>query len=240
MQAILNIAIRAARKAGAHLLRERERMDNFIDGRELSTLQGQAETILREVIAKAYPDHGVHVLQAGEALPEQETIWHLDLVNGAENLARNLPNFAIVLLVVERGVARHGLVFSPMTDEIYTASKGDGVQCNNYRLRVSKNTELANATIASAQPELELRAAGSQIYNQACPVLDLAYVAAGRLDAFCGENLSPLELQIGNLLIKEAGGLAGDLSGGHDMDSKKQMLAANSKLFKAIVQQRQS
>lgn len=240
MQAILNIAIRAARQAGAHLLRERVRMDAIISGKDLTTLQGQAETMITEVITKAYPEHGISAVHSGLETDGQDTIWHLDIVNGLQNLARNIPHYAIVMLVEEKEMPKYLLVFDPMTDEIFTAYQGGGVQCNEYRLRVSNTVDLDSIIIASAQSQDALIEAGIEVYNQGSPLLALAYVAAGRIDAFCGENLSPLELKAGNMLVKEAGGLVGDMHGGHDMIAKKQLLAANTKLFKALVQQKNS
>jgi myo-inositol-1(or 4)-monophosphatase len=240
MQAILNIAIRAARQAGAHLLRERVRMDAIIGGKDLTTLQGQAETMITEVIAKAYPEHGINAVHSGLEAENKDTVWHLDIVNGLQNFARNIPHYAIVMLIEDKGMPKYTLVFDPMTDEIFTAYKGGGVQCNEYRLRVSNTADLENVIIASAQSQNALMDAGIEVYNQGSPILALAYVAAGRIDAFCGENLSPIELKVGNMLVKEAGGLIGDLQGGHDMATKKQLLAANTKLFKALVQKNKS
>lgn len=242
MQAILNIAIRAARRAGATLLRERSRLDSQLSHDNVYKLQAQAEAIMVDIIQKAYPDHGI---ATANATSDAKTIWHLELVSGFENLLRNIPHYAVVIVIEEQKKPRYTLVYDPNTEEIFTAAAGAGAKCNDYRLRVNKCWQLQGALLAtsllqggeltSATLLAELNAEGSSLYNQGCTALSLAYVAAGRLDGFMGMGLSRTVLKAGILLLNETGALVSDWQGAHEYEQKRELLTANPKLFKILV-----
>lgn len=247
MQAILNIAIRGVRKAGAYLLRERERLETNVGADKIKTLQGQAETIMKEVIEKAYPDHAI--VAASTALPETlpDTVWYVEVVSGFENLLRNIPHYAFVISIEEKGKVKYSLIYNPHTDEIFTAAAGGGAQCNSYKIRMQPNRSMDEAIFASsmlqagqlknAQLLADLNNTGAAFYNQGCSALSLASVAAGRIDGFFGKALSKTVLNAGVLLIKESGGLVADFSGGLDILQKGELVASTSVLFKALLKE---
>ena len=243
MQAILNIAIRAARKAGSSLIRERARLDNKFSENIVLKLQAQAEAAMVDVINKAYPDHGV----VTSTLPdtEAETVWYIEMVSGFENLLRNIPHYAIVVVIEEQQKPRYSLIYDPNSEEIFTAVFGGGAQCNDYRLRTNQVASfngalLATSTLQAGQLKTVdilagLNSQGTAFYNQGCSALSLAYVAAGRVDGFFGTALSKTVLNAGILLLNEAGALMGDWQGTHDHLQKYELVAANPKLFKLLV-----
>ena len=244
MQAILNIAIRAARKAGAHILREHLRLNTNFSHENVHKLQIQAETMMIDIIQKAYPEHGVVTTNTDPS--EAETVWHIELVSGFENLLRNIPHYALVIVIAERQKPRYTLVYDPNTEEIFTAVAGGGAQCNDYRLRTNKCGQLQGALLATSTLTLQagelkvptlltaLSAAGSSFYNQGCAALSLAYVAAGRLDGFFGVGLSKIVLNAGLLLLNETGALVSDWQVAHQYLEKLELLTANPKLFKLL------
>lgn len=247
MQAILNIAIRGVRSAGAYLLRERERLDTYIEAEKIITLQGQAETLMKEAISKAYPDHAIIAphSEMPETLPD--SVWYVEVVSGFENLLRNIPHFAFVISIEEKGKVKYSLIYDPHTNEFFTAAAGGGAQCNASKLRMKPTRTLNEAIFATSMlqagqlknPELlaRLNETGVALYNHGCSALSLAAVAAGRVDGFFGKALSKTVLNAGMLMIKESGGLVADFSGGLDMLVKGELVASTSVLFKALLKE---
>lgn len=246
MQAILNIAIRGVRKAGAYLLRERDHLGTACTEAKILSLQQQAELIIKEHISKAYPDH--NLIASHNDLPEKlaDTVWYIEVVSGYENLLRNIPHYSFVISIEEKSKVKYSLIYDPHSDEIFTAAAGGGAQCNSSKLRVTQcknfndaivaTTTLQSGSLKTAEHVVELNAKGAALYNQGCSALNLAYVAAGRIDAFYGSGLSQTVLNAGVLLIKESGGLVADLTGAVNFAAKGELLAANSKLLKLLVQ----
>lgn len=244
MQAILNIAIRGVRKAGAYLVRERERLETHPDNNKIITLQTQAEAIIAEAVTKAYPDHALNSTNTTAEVDSVAT-WFVEVVCGYENLLRDLPHYAIVITIEENGKTKHCLVADPMTDEIYTATAGQGAQLNTYKMRMPKKANLQDAIFTTSMlqagqmksPELlsNLNAEGVTLYNQGCSALGLAYVAAGRLDGFFGTALSKTVAEAGALLVQESGGLVADLKGGFDFAKTGELIACHAKLFKTVL-----
>ena len=246
MQAILNIGIRAIRKAGGLLLRERVRLGVLPSAKAIKCLQTNAETVITEIINKAYPEHDILVEGIDETETHLRTIWRMEIANGLENLLRNIPHYAIVLAISDKNKIKYALVYDPHSEEIFTAVDGGGAQCDGRRLRVANSLTLHNslwATSALQATQLQfsdllasLNQQSVSLYSQGCSALSLAYVAAGRVDGFFGSGLSKTVLQAGKLLIQEAGGLIGDLHGGHDYVQKEELMTANPKMFKHILQ----
>lgn len=242
MQAILNIAIRAARKAGALVLRERSRLDAKFSHENVHKLQLQAEAVMIDIIQKAYPDHGVVTTNTDSTTAS--TVWHIELVSGFENLLRNIPHYALVIVIEEQQKPRYTLVYDPNTEEIFTAVAGGGAQCNDYRLRANKYGQLSGALLATSSLQAgelhdtsllaALNAEGSSFYSQGCAALSLAYVAAGRIDGFFGAGLSRIVLNAGILLLNETGALISDWQGAHEYSQKLELLTANAKLFRLL------
>jgi myo-inositol-1(or 4)-monophosphatase len=247
MQAILNIAIRGVRKAGAYLMRERERLETHPSSDKISPLQAYAESLISEAVNKAYPDHTVISSHSAAVETVNDAVWYLEVVSGYENLVRNIPHYAFVINIEEKNKTKYGLIYNPHTDEIFTAVAGGGAQCNTYKLRIKTHNHLNDAILATSQLQAgqlkkaeqlqTLNQAGAALYNEGCSALSLAYVAAGRLDGFFGSALSKTVINVGSLFIKESGGLVGDLTGGVAYLQKGELLAANPKLFKTLIQE---
>ena len=245
MQAILNIATRAARKAGAYVLRERDRLETPCNIELLAAIQQQAEFFMTEIIEKAYPDHGIVTASTSASDKTYDTTWYIEIVSGLENLVRQIPHYAIAIVIEEHSKPKYTLVFDPNCDEIFTASIGGGAKCNNHKIRVSNMSALHAAVFSTStlqagqldhfQSLNELNDEGCAIYNQGCSMLSLAYVAAGRIAGFFGGALSNTVINAAVLLIKEAGGLSVDLQGGLECTKKGELLCANPKLLKLLV-----
>lgn len=242
MKPILNIALRGARKAGSFLVYERVRLDVAAKPEALQDLQLNAEMILRETISKTFPEHAIVTEIPNFSEIKADVVWYLQTISGQENFIRNIPHYAISIVVYEQQKAQHVLIYDPNCEEFFVASLGGGAKCDDYRIRVSNASELTNALLMTSDAFMQsttitnLRAQKANFYFQGCAILGLAYVAAGRADAFCGTHLSALELAAANLLLPEAGALLGDFHGGHDYVAKQELIAANPKLFKTCVQ----
>ncbi len=241
MQAILNIGIRAARRGGAVLLRERSRLVVNASEQSFDKLESQVKWVMHAIVQKAYPDHAIDAVD-GTA----DVVWHM-AIDGFANLVRDIPHAAIVILIKQQRRSQHALIYDPYTDEIFTATAGTAGQCNDYRLRVSccysfKNAILSTSLLqgkqlnqAGADMLAQLNAEGAAFYHQGCPALSLAYVAAGRIDAFFACALEKTIIDAGVLLVNAAGGLSGDWQGGHLHAQKMQLVAANAKLFRVLL-----
>jgi myo-inositol-1(or 4)-monophosphatase len=245
MSPILNIAKRAARQGGAFLLRERERLDMRIDAVEAEDLLSKTEALLIDVIQKSHPKHGIASTFYEAKNPDAEIVWHLQIVAGKENLMRNIPSVALVIVITnQRQVVEHALVFEPYTDEIFTATEGSGAQCNRYRLRGTKSIHLNEQVMLGCYFESadhwlatqKLSKERAKLMVSQCPVMAMAYVAAGRLDGFVGQGLTALDVMAGQLFIKETGGLSTDFSGDHHSVHKGEVVAGSPKLLKSLLQ----
>ncbi|TDQ38456.1 inositol monophosphatase family protein [Thiopseudomonas denitrificans] len=258
MQPMLNIALRAARAAGELIVRSMDRLDslsvNEKDSKDYVTQVDQAaEKTIVNTILKAYPDHGIlgeegsSVAGQGEGADYQ---WVIDPLDGTTNYIHGIPHFAVSIACKYRGRVEHAVIYDPMLDEEFLASRGRGATLNGRRLRVTKRNNLTHAVLATGFPfrdgqmehidnylamfrELAGQSAG--IRRAGAASLDLAYVAAGRYDGFWEYGLSEWDMAAGALLIQEAGGLISDFAGGHQFLDNGHVVAGNPKCFKAIL-----
>jgi myo-inositol-1(or 4)-monophosphatase len=233
MQAVLNIAIRSARKAAAYIIGERERLGVPADMDRLDKILENAEYLFVEGMRASHPEYAYFTRYQPAPEAEGETQCHIEVVDGLENLVRDIPHYALVMSIVTEGKPAHCMVYDVYTDQIFSASVGKGAQWNEFKCRVSSITKLDEAAISLG--EVDKAPSVARTYQQGCASLGLAYVAAGRVDAFMGRNLSPAVLVAGCLLVKEGSGMVADLTGGLDYEKKGEVLAANVKLFKALV-----
>ena len=253
MHPILNIATRAARRAGNTITRAIERLDtiHFTEKQHndfVSEIDQQAEREIIEEIHKAYPSHGILAEESG-ITPGDEYVWIIDPLDGTTNFLHGFPHFAISIAIQYRGRVEHGIIYDPMRQEFFTASRGAGARVNERRLRVTEKKSLEGTLLGTGFPfkqqqvlgpyletfkAISLHAAG--IRRAGSATLDLAYVAAGRLDGFWEIGLSPWDLAAGTLMIKEAGGLVGDFNGGENFMQTGNIVAGNPKIFKALLQ----
>lgn len=254
MHPILNIAISAAHKAGNIMLRSFDRLDTINTTAKglndfVTDVDKKAEQEIIAIIRKAHPDHQIIAEESGLHQGLGECEWIIDPLDGTYNYMRGFPHFSVSIAFRYRGKLQHGLVYDPIRQEMFTASRGEGARLNERRIRASTVTKLQNALIATSFPmrypeqlpeflrlfqQLML-----QISKMRCPgsaALDLAYVAAGRTDGYIEQTLKPWDIAAGALLVKEAGGLVGDWQGEENYLDSGNIIAGNPKIFSALTQ----
>jgi myo-inositol-1(or 4)-monophosphatase len=252
MHPMLNIAIRAARSAGNIIVRNLDRVDRLtIRTKErndfVSEVDRQAEDEIISILRRAYPQHGILAEESGSQAGD-EYQWIIDPLDGTTNFLHGFPQFAVSIALRHKGRLEQAVVYDPLLQELYTASRGAGAQLNERRIRVTRQAGLEGALLGTgfpfkAQQHLDayldmFRALFPQtagIRRAGSASLDLAYVASGRLDGFWEIGLNVWDMAAGVLLIQEAGGLCGDFVGGHDYLRHGHIVAANPKLFQQIL-----
>jgi myo-inositol-1(or 4)-monophosphatase len=222
-----------------------DRLEYSSKGRNdyVSQADVEAERAVLDVLTRAYPDHGIIAEESGEREGSEYT-WVIDPLDGTTNFLHGFPMFAVSVAVTRGGVLEHGVVYDPLHDEMFTASRGEGAQLNGKRLRVSTTRQLAPSLLGTGFPFRDLGIIEpwmrsfqsllpktSGIRRAGAAALDLAYVAAGRLDGFWEFGLKPWDMAAGALLIREAGGLVADVSGGQDFLENGNLVAANPLIF---------
>lgn len=254
MHPTVNIAVKAARNAGNVILRYLDKRDQLTVSKKshndfVSEVDRFAEQEIVSLIKKTYPDHSIMAEEGGEQQGSPDYQWIIDPLDGTTNYLHGFPQFAVSIALKSKGKLEHAVIYDPISQELFTASRGGGATLNDRRMRVSNAKGLEGALLGTGfpfkQPQhldcylqtfkaLHPNAAG--IRRAGSAALDLAYVAAGRLDGFWEIGLKPWDMAAGILLIQEAGGLVGDFSGGHDFMKTGNIIAGNPKLFKAIAQ----
>ncbi|MGD2074719.1 MAG: inositol-1-monophosphatase [Gammaproteobacteria bacterium] len=255
MHPMLNIAVRAARNAGDIIVRHLNRLDQLsVSSKErndfVSEADRQAEAEIIAVIRKAYPNHSVLAEESGGHGGSEEFQWIIDPLDGTTNFLHGFPQFAVSIGLKHKGRLDQGVVYDPLRQELFTASRGSGAYLDNRRIRVSRQTSLNGALLGTGFPYKNqqhldaylnmfraLIADTAGIRRPGSAALDLAYVAAGRLDGFWELGLRPWDMAAGVLLIHEAGGLVGDLAGGHSYLENGNVVAATPKLFPAMLRE---
>ena len=257
MHPTLNIALRAARSAGQLIVRASDNMDKVkVEQKGLNDwvteIDRAAERELVYHINKAFPEHAILGEEGGASGAEDaEYTWVIDPLDGTTNFIRGIPHYAVSVAVVRKGVVEHAVVLDPVRQEEFTASRGQGAQLNGRRIRVSPLTNLEGSLLATGIPYKNrseayipsymksLEAVAQQtagIRRAGAAALDLAYVAAGRVDGFWEIGLNKWDIAGGMLLIKEAGGLITDFNGGNSTWESGDIVAANPKLLKHLLQ----
>ena len=252
MKPALNIAISAARAAGHILIRNAARshalkaqqkgVNDFVTEVDI-----RAEQEIISIIHKAYPDHAIVAEESGRHEGKQ-CEWIIDPLDGTTNFMHGIPQYAVSIAMREGQKLQIGVIYDPFKEELFCASRGEGATLNNRKIRVSGQYELQGSLIGTGLPyrldqEIDaylatlraLIAHTSGIRRAGAAALDLAYVAAGRLDGFWEFGLKIWDVAAGVLLIQEAGGLVSDLDGGHDYMETGNIVAANNKLFKPLL-----
>lgn len=257
MEPMLNIALRAARKAGELVARATEQVD-MLEVKEKSSndfvteIDQAAEQEIIYHLKKAHPDHAFLGEEGGlQGNPDSDYQWIIDPLDGTTNFVRGIPHFAVSIACLYKGQLEHGVILDPIRLEEFTASRGKGAQLNGRRMRVSSRKSLDGALIGTGIPfksrsevhipafTQSLATVASQtagIRRAGAASLDLAYVAAGRLDAFWEIGLNQWDIAAGILLIRESGGLVGDFNGGNDYMESGNIVAGNPKCFKGLLQ----
>jgi myo-inositol-1(or 4)-monophosphatase len=248
----VTIAARAARSAGNVILRYMNRIDglNIVEKQQLdfvSEVDKLAEAEIIKELRRAYPDHAILAEESG-ATGKGPLTWVIDPLDGTHNYLRGIPHFSVSIALLEKGVPIHAVVFDPLRDELYTASKGDGAYLNDRRMRVSKRENLGGAMIATGFPFRQREHLGPQldmtrailgqaedIRRSGSAALDLAYVAAGRYDGYFEIGLKPWDVAAGVLLVHEAGGRYCDFAGRDGIPASGNIIAGNLNVAKAMV-----
>ena len=257
MEPMNHIALRAARKAGELIARATENIDHLeVESKGandyVTEVDRAAEQEIIYHLTKAYPDHAFLAEEGGASgNPDSEYRWIIDPLDGTTNFIRGIPHFAVSIACEYRGKIEHAVVLDPIRREEFLASRGRGAQLNGRRIRVSKLTSLDNALLGTGIPFREREAGHLPAYSRSlealagscagirragAAALDLAYVAAGRLDAFWEIGLAPWDIAAGSLLVQEAGGLIADLNGGQNYMESGHVVCGNPKCFKAVLQ----
>ncbi len=252
MNPTLNIAVRAARSAGNVIIRNLGKLDTLAihtkDRNDFVTeVDRQAEQEIIYILRKAFPSHGILAEESG--LREgDEYQWIIDPLDGTTNFLHGFPQFAVSIAMRHKGRLEHGVIYDPLRQEIFSASRGAGATLNDQRIRVTNRKTLEGSLLGTgfpfkSQQHLEtyldmFRALFPQtagIRRAGSAALDLAYVATGRLDGFWEIGLSIWDMAAGVLLIQEAGGLSSDFTGGHEHLESGNIVAGNPKLFAEIL-----
>lgn len=253
MHPMLTIALKAARKAGDIMLNSLQRLDTINPTQKglhdfVTDVDKRAEKEIIGLLQKTYPTHSFLGEEGGQRRGDDDNAWIIDPLDGTHNYLRGYPHFSISIGFKHKGKLQHGLVYDPIRQEVFTASRGEGARLNDRRLRVGNTSQLDNALIATGFPVRDVAVLPGywnnlgqlipKIANLRCSgsaALDLCYVASGRLDAFVEIRLKPWDMAAGALIVKEAGGLVGDWQGGEHFMEKGSIVAANPKIFALLL-----
>jgi len=252
MHPMVNIAVRAARSAGNLIVRQLERVDPQSISKKshndfVSEVDHMAEQEIISILRKAYPGHAILGEESGRH-KGNEFEWVIDPLDGTTNYLRGLPHFAVSIALRKQGVIEHGVIYDPLRQELFTASRGAGATLNDRRIRVTGLRTINGALLGTGFPFKQhhhlpaymemfqaLFTEATDIRRAGSAALDLAYVAAGRLDGFWEIGLQPWDMAAGTLMILEAGGIVTDFSGGQDYLESGNVVCANPRLQAAIL-----
>ncbi len=253
MQPLLNLAVSAARRAGDVIVRSLPKLDSLdvsTKGRHdyVSEVDRNAEEQIIATIRRLYPDHAFLAEESGESGRAGDVRWIIDPLDGTTNFLHGFPTFAVSIACEIRGRLEHAVVFDPMRQEMFTASRGIGAQLEGKKIRVSKQRTLEGSLIATGfpyravEPYMDdymamLKVVMSQtagVRRPGAAALDLAYVAAGRVDAFWEMGLHAWDTAAGTLLVIEAGGRVGTLTGG-DYQQGGNIVAGTQRVYTALI-----
>jgi len=254
---MINIALRAARKAGENIVRASDDLHRFeVKAKGVNNFVTEVDiNAEREIIyhlQKAYPDHAILGEESGFIGSEDaEYRWIIDPLDGTTNFIRGIPHYAVSIACLYRGKIEHAVVVDPVRREEFTASRGRGAQLNGHRIRVSDLSSLDSALLGTGIPfknhcdeQLPAYSKSIEVLASQCAgirragaaSLDLAYVAAGRLDAFWEVGLAQWDIAAGVLLVREAGGLVADIDGSDNYLDSGNIVCGNPRCFKAVLQ----
>ncbi len=248
MHPFVNIATKAARKAGSVIVRHIDQLDQIeiqAKGRNdfVSSVDKLAEEEIIYTIKTAYPDHAILGEESGQS-GDNEVQWIIDPLDGTTNYLHGFPHFCVSIAIKQDNMLEHGVIYDPLRNELFIATRGRGARLNDVRIRVSKARSMQQSLIGTGFPyrqdkDVETYLACMKEVMDSChgirragsAALDLAYVACGRLDGFWEADLQPWDTAAGCLLIKEAGGMVSDFNGEDKFLDSGNIIAANPKVF---------
>ncbi len=252
---MLNVAIKAARAAGAIINRaaldvesvriSQKQVNDFVTEVDHASEQAIIETLLT-----AYPDHAIWAEESGKTQGRQgsDFVWIIDPLDGTTNFIHGFPVYCVSIALAVKGKVEQAVVYDPTRNDLFTATRGRGAYMNERRIRVSKRTDMRQCLISTGFPfrpgdnfnnymrimsDVMQRTAG--LRRPGAAALDLAYVAAGFTDAFFETGLQPWDVAAGSLLVQEAGGLVGNFTGESDFLEQKECLAGNPRVYGQMV-----
>ncbi|MGQ0598282.1 inositol monophosphatase family protein [Aquabacterium sp.] len=252
---MLNIAIKAARAAGAIINRaslDIERLTVVAKSHNdfVTEVDKAAEDVIIATILEAYPGHGILAEESGRehGAKHSDYVWIIDPLDGTTNFIHGFPVYAVSIALAFRGQVQQAVVYDPCRNDLFYASKGKGAYMNDRRIRVSKRTRMLESLIGTGFPfrkgdnfqrymkmfeEVMVQCAG--VRRPGAAALDLCYVAAGFYDAFFETGLSPWDVAAGSLMITEAGGLVGNFTGEPDFLYQREILAGTPRIYGQMV-----
>jgi myo-inositol-1(or 4)-monophosphatase len=252
---MLNVAVKAARAAGAIINRaaldvesvriSQKQVNDFV-----TEVDHASENVIIETLLTAYPGHAIWAEESGKTHGAQgsDSVWIIDPLDGTTNFIHGFPVYCISIALAVKGKVEQAVIYDPSRNDLFTATKGRGAYMNDRRMRVSKRLDLRQCLISTGFPfrpgdnfnnylrmmaEVMQRTAG--LRRPGAAALDLAYVAAGFTDGFFETGLSPWDVAAGSLLVTEAGGLIGNFSGDSDFLEQKECIAGNPKIYGQLV-----
>jgi len=252
---MINVAIKAARAAGAIINRaaldvesvrvSQKQVNDFV-----TEVDQAAEQAIIDILLAAYPGHAIWAEESGRTQGAQDSdyVWIIDPLGGTTNFIHGLPIYCVSIALAVKGRVEQAVVYDPTRNDLFTATRGRGAFMNDRRLRVSKRVRLQECLISTGFPfrpgddfktylsmmsEVMQRSAG--LRRPGAAALDLAYVAAGFTDAFFETGLQPWDVAAGSLLVTEAGGLVGNLTGEADFLEQKECLAGSPRIYGLLV-----
>ena len=248
MHPMLNIAVKAARRAGAIINRASQdigtltiKSKNFNDF--VSEVDVAAERAIIDTLKDAYPSHGFLGEESGSTSHQSDFIWIIDPLDGTTNFLHSFPQYCVSIALQHKGEITQAVIYEPNRNDLYTATKGRGAFLNDKRIRVSKCDKLQEALIGTGFPFRDFKYLDDYLHmfksmiqkttgirRAGSAALDLAYVASGALDGFWEIGLSPWDIAAGGLLIQEAGGIVTDLSGQTGWFESGNILVASPKI----------
>lgn len=251
MHPMLNIAIRAARSAGRVLLRHLEHTDRIVVTRKrcndfVSEVDRSAEEAIIQELSGKFPDHAILAEESG-VHQGNDFQWVIDPLDGTTNYLHGFPQFSVSIALKYRNRLEQAVIYDPLREELFTASRGQGAQLNNRRLRVTDCQSLEDSLIGTGFPYRDLSHLDTYlgmfkailqntvgIRRPGSVALDLAYVAAGRLDGFWELGLAQWDIAAGALLVSESGGVVSDMAGGDQHLETGNIIAGNLKIHQAL------
>ena len=253
---MLNVAIKAARAAGAIINRaaldiESVRVSEKQSNDFVTEVDQAAEKAIIETLLTAYPQHGILAEESGQqhGNADSDFVWIIDQLDGTTNFIHGFPVYCVSIALSVRGKIEQAVVYDPSRNDLFTATRGRGAFMNDRRIRVSKRIRMADCLLTTGFPFregqnyeqfmqlfIEMMRCTAGLRRPGSAALDLAYVAAGFSDGFFETGLQPWDVAAGSLLVQEAGGLIGNFTGEADFLHSQECMAASPKIYALMVQ----
>lgn len=253
MHPMLNIAVKAARRAGQIINRASLDLDLVQVAKKqhndfVTEVDRAAEAAIIDTLRTAYPDHAILAEESGHSENESEFQWIIDPLDGTTNFIHGFQYYCVSIALAHKGIVTQAVVYDPTRNDLFTASRGRGAFLNDRRIRVGRRDRLADGLIGTGFPFrekdgldsycdlfAEMTNACAGLRRPGAAALDLANVAAGRMDGFFEQGLNPWDVAAGGLLVTEAGGLIGNYTGDSDFLHVGEVVAGNPKIYAQMV-----